>query len=166
MGGWGGSCNNNNGGCVRDQGFASAFPTGLRIGDLSGPNGASGGYTALWTTSSAIQGYLPAGGPSGALKADLTNATSTPAGNIAGQLVAAKLTLALTTTPGTLHFVNSCVVAGLAGDTVDTVVSLADTAVATGTLPAGVSFTDLANALATFNLNYDNCSQNLGCLAP
>jgi hypothetical protein len=107
---------------------------------------------------------LPAGGSSGALTDDLTNETSTPAGTLAGQLVAAKLNVAIEGTPSSLVFVD-CVVTELNGLTVAQVIDLADAAVASGKLPAGVGFSDLADALDALNNNYDECSKDLGCLA-
>jgi hypothetical protein len=164
QGGWGAACNGNNVGCTRDAGFASAFPSGLRIGDLSGPNGPTNGFTALFTSSAAIEAYLPDGGPSGALTADLTDPTSTPAGALGGQLVAAKLNVGIAGTPTNLVYVD-CVVDELNGLTVAQVISLADTAVASGTLPAGVAFSDLTDALDALNSNFDECKQNNGCFA-
>lgn len=54
----------------------------------------------------------------------------------------------------------------LLGLSVAQVIDLADAAVASGSLPAGVSFSDLNDALDALNNNYDECDQDLGCLAP
>lgn len=50
-----------NPGCRRDADFATAFPGGLLIGDQNGLDGAAGGFAALWTSSMAIEDFLPAG---------------------------------------------------------------------------------------------------------
>ena len=163
MGGWGTDCHGNNPGCVLEDGFGSAFPTGLRIGDLAGPDGAANGWTALWTSSAAVQAFLPAGSTSGSLTGDLTDASTTPAGNIGGQLVSVKLALGILGLPGDLHLLG-CVVPALRDLTVDQLVALADDAVATGNLPAGVSITDLGAALDAVNKNFDNCIANESCL--
>ncbi|MFY0673789.1 MAG: T9SS type A sorting domain-containing protein [Bacteroidia bacterium] len=86
QGGWGTSCNGNNPGCYRDANFVTAFPSGLTIG-------CTGGNSATFTTSSAIQSFLPAGGSPGALSSNAINATSTSAGVLAGQLVALSLSV-------------------------------------------------------------------------
>ncbi len=164
VGGWGGQCSGGNAGCLRDAGFSSAFPTGLRIGDLSGPDGASGGFTALWTAPQAIATFLPGGGTSGALLADLTDPASTPAGNLAAQLVGVKLDVSIAGLPSSLRLV-ACVAPELEGLTVAQLVSAADAAAAGGALPSGVSYADLASALAAINLNFDGCTKNDGCLA-
>jgi cysteine-rich repeat protein len=164
QGGWGQTCKDANPGCVRDAGFAAALPAGLRIGDAGGPNGPAGGFTARWTSSAAIEAFLPTGGSASPLAADLTNPTSTPAGQLAGQLVGVKLDLAIAGTPASLRLLG-CVVPALRDLTIDDLVLLADDALATGATPAGVTFADLANALAAVNLNFDNCTANTHCLA-
>lgn len=164
MGGWGTSCSGNNAGCRRDANFSSAFPSGLRVGDLAGPDGASNGFTALWTSSAAVETYLPDGSTSGALTADLVDPGTTPAGNLASQLVAVKLSLAIAALPPSLRLV-ACGDEDLHGLTVAQLAALGDAAVATGSLPSGVSFTSLASTLAAVNLNFDNCTRNDGCLA-
>jgi cysteine-rich repeat protein len=162
-GGWGAECNGKNAGCVRDAGFAAAFPSGLSIGDPNGLDGASGGFAALWTTPQALESFLPAGGTGGSLTADATNPTSTSAGALAGHLVSVKLNLGIAGLPGDLRFI-SCVEPELELKTIAEVVAIADAAVASGALPAGVSFSDLTSALTAVNENFDNCNSNEGCL--
>ncbi|MBF0441975.1 MAG: hypothetical protein HQK54_08735 [Oligoflexales bacterium] len=86
QGGWGTKAAGNNPGSYRDQHFKEAFPDGLKIG-------CDTGYTAVFTTSSAIQSFLPAGGTPGRLTANMTNPTGSPAGVLAGQMVALTLSL-------------------------------------------------------------------------
>jgi cysteine-rich repeat protein len=162
-GGWGARCAGDNPGCRRDAGFASAFPAGLLIGDQAGHDGPAGGFAALWTTPQAIEAYLPAGGKAGALTADLTNPSSTPAGVLGGHLVAAKLNVAIAGTPANLRLLG-CVHPQLRNLTIGQLIALADQAVATGSLPAGLKLSDLTQALDAVNNNFDDCEQNLGCL--
>jgi len=97
QGGWGSKCPKSSPpgqpGCIRDSKFATAFPSGLKMGDQSGVAGATGGYTARWAASSNVLAFLPQGGTSCQLTTDMTNPTSTSAGVLGGQLVAAKLNM-------------------------------------------------------------------------
>ena len=88
QGGWGTECHGNNPGCYRDANFDNCFPYGLTIGV-----GGEMTYSALFTTSSAIEAFLPAGGTPDALDMDYTNPTSTSAGVLAGQAVALTLSV-------------------------------------------------------------------------
>jgi hypothetical protein len=62
----------------------------VTIGDAAGLNGGPY-YAAKWTTAAAVQAYLPAGGKPGKLTADLLNPITTPAGNLAAQVLALTL---------------------------------------------------------------------------
>ena len=168
---WGAACSNGGAACLRDAGFAGAFPGGLVIGDAAGPDGPAGGATALWTSSARLEAYLPEGGAAALLGEDATDATATGAGELASELVAAKLNRALggaaagsSTSIGELVLLG-CVVKPLQGRTVDELIASADAAVADGTLPAGVTLTDLAAALAVVNVNFPKCGESEGCLA-
>jgi hypothetical protein len=169
QGGWGGTCHGNNASCLRDSSFAGAFPNGLIIGDVTQnpPDGAvASPWEALWTSAAAIEAYLPAGSTSAALGSDSTDATSTGAGVLGGQLVAAKLDVAILNGGlAQLHFLpGGCVNPTLEGLTVAQVITLADQAVAGLGLPAGVGFDDLNEALTAVNQNFDGCTVNVGCL--
>jgi hypothetical protein len=156
QGGWGTECKGNNPGCVRDANFANDFPSGLFIGgDAAG---------ALWTTSQAIEQFLPAGGKPAALVGQSKDPTSTAAGVLAGQQVAAKLNVGILDAPTRYVFVG-CVARELIGVSVGDVIAMADEAMSSGSPPSGLSFSDLSDALATFNENYDECDDE-GCLAP
>jgi hypothetical protein len=87
QGGWGASCKGDNPGCYRDGHFATCFSTGLVVGDASG-------YTASFSSSGAVEGFLPQGGTAAALFQDHVDPSSTEAGVLAGQVVA--LTLSVT----------------------------------------------------------------------
>jgi hypothetical protein len=87
MGGWGQGAAGNNNGAYRDAHFASAFPAGVTIG--------LPGRSAKWTTSLAVENYLPAGGPSGVLPAgNLVNpSTNQLKNNAAGQVLTLSLSV-------------------------------------------------------------------------
>jgi hypothetical protein len=86
QGGWGAKASGNNPGSYRDQHFKIAFPEGLKMG-------CDGGFTSLFTTSAAIEAFLPAGSTAGVLKENLTDPVDTPAGVLAGQIVALSLSV-------------------------------------------------------------------------
>jgi cysteine-rich repeat protein len=167
---WGALCAESGAACLRDASFVAAFPEGLEIGDLAGPNGPPGGATALWTTPAHIEAYLPDGGAAGLLGLDSVGAPTTAAGTLASELVTAKLNRAIggqgAANPrplGDLALLG-CVPRPLQGRTVDELVAFADVAVANGTLPDGVTLSDLATSLATVNENFPGCGESAGCL--
>jgi cysteine-rich repeat protein len=164
QGGWGQTCKNGNPGCIRDSGFPAVFPSGLRIGDPAGPDGPNHGYTALWRSSAAIDGYLPGGRSAGPLTGDLVDPASTPGGSLAAQLVGVKLDVGILGLPSSLRMLG-CVVPALRGKTIAELVTAADVALAGGVAPAGATLSDLARALEIVNLNFDACSVNNHCLA-
>lgn len=87
QGGWGAACQGENPGCYRDDHFDSCFSAGgLVVGDMSG-------YTATFTTSEAVEVFLPQGGPAASLIQDHVDPTSTEAGVLAGQTVALALSV-------------------------------------------------------------------------
>ena len=62
---------------------------------MIGVQGVPGLHYAFWDTSSAVRDFLPAGGTPSYLTADLpNNPTSTPAGVLAGQILALRLNMA------------------------------------------------------------------------
>ncbi len=86
QGGWGSTANGNNPGAYRDLWFDKAFKeTGLVIGDTSQK------YTATFSSSEAVESFLPQGGPTGVFDASYYDATKTSAGVFAGQLTALQL---------------------------------------------------------------------------
>lgn len=84
QGGWGAACKGANPGCYRDDHFASCFTSGLTVG---------GGYTATFSSSGAVEGFLPQGGPASALFQNHVDLTSTEAGVLGGQIVALTLSV-------------------------------------------------------------------------
>jgi hypothetical protein len=86
QGGWGTECNGGNPGCYRDEHFDAAFASGLVIG-------CSAGHTLTFTSSSAVQAFLPAGGTPGILNQSAVDPLASSAGVFAGQLTAASLSV-------------------------------------------------------------------------
>jgi hypothetical protein len=185
QGGWGTKCSGNNAGCLRDKWFDTVFPSGLTIGDADGVDG-DGEFALVFTSSAAVQGFLPASGTPDVLDADATDPTDSSAGEFAGQLVAAKLNVAFDDAGalddckgrddldlGDLVFIAG-VDSDLIGWNVDDVIGLAD-AVISGALGAGpfdldgngsddVTTSDISAALNVLNNNFDNGTQNDGNL--
>jgi hypothetical protein len=95
QGGWGSGCPDSQQGdsmstqpgCIRDHYFDMVFPEGVMIGDTTGIDG----FGAVWETAAAVEAFLPAGGTPGALSGDLMNPMDTPAGILAGQLLALRM---------------------------------------------------------------------------
>ena len=112
-----------------------------------------------------------------ALTADQTDPLVTSSGVFGGQLTAAKIDVAFDAagirldgavppgTLGTLVYQAGCVDADLVGLSVSQVIALADVAISGGGTPAGVTFSDLSDALARLNENFVACDTNNGCLA-
>ncbi|MEK7795053.1 MAG: hypothetical protein AAB353_11010 [Candidatus Hydrogenedentota bacterium] len=86
QGGWGTECHGMNPGCYRDDHFAEAFPDGVTVG-------CSSGFMNTFTSSQAVQDYLPSGGAPRALTADHIDPLSTEAGVLGGQTLALALSL-------------------------------------------------------------------------
>ncbi len=181
QGGWGTNCHGHNPGCLRDQYFAAVFPGGLIVGDPDGADG-DGLFAIVLTSSAAVRDYLPGGGTPAVLSADYTNPNYTSAGVFGAQLVAATLNVAfdaaglgLCTLTGSCSFANPPGTLGtltyicgvdddLIGLTVNEVLALANTAISGGGTPAGVSISNLNNALSIFNEAFSDCSGSGSCL--
>jgi hypothetical protein len=92
QGGWGTVCHGWNPGCYRDDRFDIAFPDGVMIG--SDECDGSDGFTMTFTSSEAIEIYLPNGGRPSPLENDyLDPAERTEAGVLASQVLALTLNL-------------------------------------------------------------------------
>lgn len=90
QGGWGTVCHGWNPGCYRDEWFDIAFPDGVTIGC------PGDGETMTFTSSDAVQEFVPTGGKPGPLEfsyEDPTESAKTEAGVLASQLLALALTL-------------------------------------------------------------------------
>lgn len=84
QGGWGAVAHGDNPGAYRDARFGACFPNGLVIG-------CAQRYTALFTSASAVEAFLPQGGPPGTLTTNLVDPLSSTGGVLAGQVLALSL---------------------------------------------------------------------------
>ena len=175
QGGWGNGCPkpqqddpmSDQSGCIRDYYFDSVFPSGVTIGIPAGST-----HGATWTTAGAVENFLPATGTSAALSGDLTDPETTPAGVLAGQLLALRMNsryscegifnIALNPSAGCLGtqpLPTSC--AGkFAGMTVDEFLAVADSAIAgvPGVLEAhGADYSDFNETATCVNELYNTC---------
>jgi len=85
QGGWGTRASGDNPGAYRDANFDVAFPDGVTIGC------DDGGYNAPFTSSAAVQKFLPQGKKPGALQKDYVDPSRTTGGVFAGQVLALSL---------------------------------------------------------------------------
>jgi hypothetical protein len=181
QGGWGTVCSGGNPGCRRDAWFPTVFPNGVVIGDSDGIDGDKC-YAVRFTSSAAVERFLPAGKTPSILKADATNPASSAAGVFAGQLLAAKLNVGFDDAGafdedkarddlklGDLVFVGG-VDADLIGWTVRDLIDLADEAIRgafgksgidlDGDGSADVVIADLSTALDVFNNEFGDGGRN------
>jgi hypothetical protein len=101
MGGWGNTCPtpqvsdmmSTQPGCIRDHYFVDVYGTaGVWIGDPDGDD-ADDFYAAHWTSATAVRDFLPSGGPSKPLTADVTYNAGVARGKntLIGQILALTL---------------------------------------------------------------------------
>ena len=83
QGGWG-SPSNSGPGIIRDNNFATVFPSGLVLG---------GTFKLTLSSATAVKNFLPQGETAGVFTQNYTNPTTTSAGILAGQLVALKMSV-------------------------------------------------------------------------
>lgn len=86
QGGWGTRANGNNPGTYRDNNFSGCFPNGVTIG-------CANGYTLQFTSSAAIEAFLPQGGTPAVLTYSDTNPIASDGGVLAGQVLALSLSV-------------------------------------------------------------------------
>ncbi|MHC5051875.1 MAG: hypothetical protein ACYTGK_14840, partial [Planctomycetota bacterium] len=150
-------------------------------------------YALVLTSAQAVTDFLPQGGTPSVFTADLMNPGPKPAGDqgstsagiFAGQLVAATINVAFDAagigkagpsgdfapgTLGTLVYVQGCVAEALVGKSVNQVIAWSNCAIsgmdlASCGVPAGVTISNLSDALAVLNENFVDCDTNVGCLA-
>jgi hypothetical protein len=133
---------------VRAAKFATDFPSGVTIGGFP--------FALLFNSSTAIQNFLPQGGPPSSLNSSATNATTSSAGVFAGQVLALALNVGV-------NNMGSVVISGTGtsfdGQTVSALLAAANTTLASGTLPPGFSSISKLNDLVdTMNNKFDNCN--------
>lgn len=166
QGGWGGNCNGNNPGCLRDANFASVFPAGLTIG---------GTFTIHFATSLDVNTFLPAGGTPDKLTANYTNPSTTVAGVFAGQVTALALSLGFSEAEldgfcdlGSLYYISAFPYPAnpFIGMTVDELFALANDVLGgnVAALPFGTTVSDLNDVITDINENFVDGEENHGDL--
>lgn len=176
QGGWGSGCPDpqqddpmsTQPGCIRDHYFDMVFPEGVMIGDTTG----SESHGAVWSSAEAVRGFLPAGGTAGPLTGDLRNPSVTPAGVLAGQILALKMNRGFSCEGvfeilGLLpaeecygEFMIPAECGTFQGLTVDEFLEIADRAVAGDLLaldPYAASLLDVNETATCLNELYDEC---------
>jgi hypothetical protein len=157
QGGYGSAPNGNNPGMYVSKNFAGAFPNGLVIGSKN---------TLTLTSAQAVENFLPSGGPSRVLAAGNTINPTTLGNTLAGQLVAA--TLSVTFDAYDANFAASsqslssryCNFAPFYGYSVTQLIAEANQAIGGNSAPK--SLTDYNMALTKLNENYDNGNMDKG----
>lgn len=163
QGGWGTGCNGGNPGCYRDAWFDVAFPNGLAIG-------CAGGYSITFTSSLAVENFLPVGGKAGVLKQDYVNPTGrTDGGVLAGQLAALALTLGFDAvdsefgvSPSLLADQTICNTGTTCDGMTVRQVFDAGNAVLGGCDMTGLKASDISDCLTIVNENYTDGTVDLG----
>ncbi len=163
QGGWGANASGNNPGVYRDAKFSLAFPSGLVIG-------ASGGKTLKLTTATKVNNFLPAGGTAGVLTSNQVDPTSSPAGVLAGQLVALTLNVGFdqydpnfSSSPTLLkNQIINISSSPFNGMSVQQFLTIANNVV--GGLSTAYTPSQVNTTASAINENYDNGTTNLGKL--
>ena len=83
IGGWGTACNGGNPGCYRDANFQGAFPNGITIG--------CGENTLTFTSSQAVEDFLPSGGTPALLSGAIVDPADSINNTLASQVLAVAL---------------------------------------------------------------------------
>ena len=148
---WGASPNGNNPAKLLQNNFAVVYPAGfVQIGTSA--------RFLKFTTSTAIKNFLPAGGTASTISASATNPTYSSAGVFAGQVLALQLSVDFSEAGIKKRGLKNQVVASgeLAGYSVGQVLALANSAIAGGALPSGLTLSELNAIVDAINNNYDN----------
>ena len=134
-------------------------------------NASNGGFTATFTTALAIEKFLPAGGTPSVFIASTVNPLSTSAGVFAGQLLAAKLNQAFTSTIVDLNMLifSNCtkVPPIINGKSVAEIIYIADQVISGAAGPEYAAYTPsiLNDALTLYNEGFLGCKNaaNVPC---
>ncbi len=159
QGGWGAQPKGNNPGALLTKYFSSVYPGGY-VGI-----GTSSRYL-VFTSASAVIKFLPQGSTPGVLTGSAFNPTTSSAGVFAGQLLALRLNVDFSNAGRTATgLAGKKIVSGpLAGKSVNDVLNLANSVIAGGALPSGLTLSGLNDVLTAINENYDNGTTNNGYL--
>jgi len=153
QGGWGATPRGHNPGMILSVNFGPTYPSGVQVG---------GTNWMKFTTSSAVDAYLPAGSTPDQLVGTLTDPTSTTSGVFGGQVLTLRLNLDLQgVIHGTQGSIGSLKLTGtggsLDGKTIPEILTAAETALGGGGLPSGYTFATLNNLIDLLNNAFDNC---------
>jgi len=157
QGGWGSKPSGHNPGTLLRDNFSTVYPSGVVEIGIPGNTG----FSARFTSTRAIQAFLPSGGTPGALNGDLQNPTSSSAGVFAAQVLALKLNVDFSTTlkPGATIALGDLVINDPAspffGLKVRDILALAQAAL--GGSNTGYSYSSLNTITDNLNQSFDNC---------
>jgi choice-of-anchor A domain-containing protein/uncharacterized repeat protein (TIGR01451 family) len=158
QGGWG-SSSNSTPGQIRDQYFDLVFPSDLVAG---------GNYTLTLTTAATLMNFLPQGGTANPFNQNYIDPTSTSAGILGGQLVAAMMNyhfdLAGYIGSNNEYTLGQLVITSgpFMGKTVQELLEIANIAIGGGV--SAFSYSEINTALTNLNENFDNGTVNHGFL--
>ncbi len=158
QGGWGAPAQGNNPGAVRDAYFNAVFPTGMDVGDPSN-------FTIHFSSASAVENFLPAGGPDNPLTQNLIDpASGNSLGTWAGQIVAAVMNVSYDEAgylgTGFTDLKNLVFIAGpFAGTSIEDFLVIANTALGGGSA-SGYSYMQIGFAAEQVNLAFDGFNHN------
>jgi hypothetical protein len=159
QGGWGASPSGSNPGMILKNNFSRVFSCGVKVG---------GRYTLTFTSSSAVDAFLPSGGTANKLTCSATNPTSSSAGVLAGQVLAMQLSLSFSDAGVTRSGLGSLKLQSgkFAGYTLTSFCSLANRVLGgdTSCLPSGATIADVNDAATKVNENFDNGTTDKGFL--
>ena len=161
QGGWGAAPHGNNVGALLVNNFAKVYGTaGVEIG-IPG----SSGFSLRFTSASAIEAFLPAGGTPNALKADAINPTTSNAGVFGGQVLALQLSVdfankGITSGQPIGTFVLNDSTSPLNGNTVSQILQKANIALGGGALPSGMTISSLNDLITSLNAAFDCGTQS------
>ncbi len=160
--GWNASSCNGNAGALLQGNYNKCYQNG------SVTIGGYGGYSLTFTSATAVSDFVLQGGSPWMLMSSATNPTTSTAGVFAGDVLALRLNIDYSNAGITESgFGNRVVTTGpLQGYTVNQVMTLANQVLGGQwwSLPSGMQVSDLDNAVATINSNYENGAINNGYL--
>jgi hypothetical protein len=152
----------NSAACIRNSTFPYCFPTNLTLGCQ--PN-----HTITFTSSSAVENFLPQNGTSGSLQNNYVDPVTTEGGALAGELLALALSLGFDTCNATfgpsiiplkvltiIDHTSPCV-----GRTVDEVFLIGNQILG-GCYIGNLTAEDIRSCLQLVNENFVNGTTNLG----
>jgi hypothetical protein len=157
QGGWGAKPSGNNPGKFLSDKFKTVYPGGyVSVG---------GTKTIKLTSAYAVEKFLPQGGSPAKLTQNYVNPTS-QISVFAGQVLALRLNVDFSARSLTRKGLGTLtVVSGeLAGKTVNQVLSLANSVLGGGSLPYGLTLSELNDVVSKINENFDGGTQNNGYL--